>query len=204
MSQLHERAEWEAAQAWEGAWWADCRNTLGEELKQVVYARLMLLKPDQVPGRAHAWTARGARVLDIGAGPVSILLKTSDLADGSTVVDPLEFPDWVLARYEAAGLTFVRAAGEDLDYQGEFDEVWLYNVLQHTQSPEMVIRAARRALRPDGFIRIFEWLGTVKNVGHPHILQEGLLDHWLHGRGKVSHVNENGAVGKAYSGIFPF
>ena len=84
-----------------------------------------------------------------------------------------------------------------------YDEVWLYNVLQHTQDPEKIIRNAQRAGR---IIRIFEWIETriSINEGHPHSFTEQQLNEWLGGEGKVETLNgQANCWGKCYYGIFP-
>lgn len=141
----------------------------------------------------------GQSVLDLGGGPVSMLLKA---VNGSrlTVVDPAPYPDWVRARYEAAGITYVVAPAEGyLRTVAAFEECWVYNVLQHVQDPESVIRAAQFAAP---VIRLFEWLDVEPEIGHPHVLRAEDLDRWLGGTGQTEVMDENGCVGRAYYGVF--
>jgi hypothetical protein len=66
-------------------------------------------------GSAGHWPlydARGATVLDLGGGPVSMLLKAVNLSVG-IVVDPGRYPEWIYARYEHAGVEYDRQAAED-------------------------------------------------------------------------------------------
>src|ERR1035441_8915336 len=66
---------WQIAQKHEVNWWGNCVNTFGEETKQLVYARLMGLQIWD-DGNSPFNIMTGARtVLDIGGGPVSMLLK---------------------------------------------------------------------------------------------------------------------------------
>ena len=86
-------------------------------------------------------------------------------------------------------------AGEDLTGTG-FDEVWIYNVLQHVMDPAVVIENAKRAGK---IIRLFEWLEIGVAPGHPHNLLEDQMNEWLGGQGKV---NADVPRGKEYYGVF--
>ena len=90
--------------------------------------------------------------------------------------------------------------GEELKETG-WDEAIIYNVLQHTESPEKVIAQARKAVN---VIRLFEWIDRPATDGHLHILTEAQLNQWLGGEGKVENfTGQNGCYGKAYYGVFP-
>jgi 2-polyprenyl-3-methyl-5-hydroxy-6-metoxy-1,4-benzoquinol methylase len=188
--------EWDEAQAWEKEWWGACNNTLGEEEKQLVYASKMGLKTFHNGSSPYNFAASG-KILDIGGGPISMLLKTPG-AKG-TVVDPCHFPTWVYKRYKEAGINYLQIRGEDVDYYKKFDECWIYNVLQHTVDPEKVLR---NALRAGKILRLFEWLEVGVSAGHPHTLTKSQMDEWLGGYGKAEQVNQNGCVGLCYYGIF--
>ncbi len=187
---------WTNAQKWESSWWGNCVNTYQEETKQLVYAEKMGLRAEMIEGKFPVYTLGGASILDIGGGPVSILLKCKD--SFGVVVDPCEYPAWVLKRYHEAKIRFFREKGEDFE-NGVYDEVWIYNVLQHCESPQKITKKAREASK---IIRIFEWLETEPNEGHPHVLTEGKLNYWLGGEGKVEEINDRGCVGKCFYGIF--
>lgn len=178
------------ALSYELEFWGDCLDTLGEENKHLVYAPLMGI----------GFNLQGRSVVDIGAGPVSMLLKCEDFND-SAVVDPLlrEFPSWVRARYREAGIAPICIRGEDLDLTG-FDEAWIYNVLTHTDDPGLIIENARAAAN---WVRIFEWLEIPARQGHPQTLHFDQMNEWLGGTGMCGHINQNGAVGLAYWGAFP-
>lgn len=186
------------ALAWEREWWGDCVNTLGEELKQTLYARKMGLRFFDDGKTSFNIDMSGLCVLDIGGGPVSLLLKCVNLARAK-VVDPLGFPTWVLARYAAADIDFEQVCAEDIAETG-WDECWLYNVLPHVERPRAVIRRARRAAR---IIRVFDWIDTAPSAGHPCSVSEEQLNAWLQGEGRVELINEGGCKGKAYYGVFP-
>ncbi len=190
---------WQEAQAWETSWWGDCSNTYGEEEKQLVYADRLGLKMHHNGKSPYNIDLEGQSVVDIGGGPASLLLKTVN-AGGRLVVDPLTMPDWVFARYAAADIQVLSQGGEGFVSVVSFDEAWIYNCLQHTDDPRTVVR---NALANAGIVRVFEWIDTVQNVGHPHILTAAKLDKWLGGEGRIEELTgQAGCFGKCYYGVF--
>lgn len=189
--------EWDDAQEWEVGWWADCTNTFAEETKQISYAHRMGLTIVQGAGRWPYYDLAGKSVLDLGGGPVSLLLKTFN-GGLRTVVDPGAYPDWIATRYAAAGIDYLRQPAEGF-VALPHDECWIYNVLQHVKDPCAVIAAARAAAP---LIRIFEWIDLPAYDGHLHELKAAELDRWLAGSGHIAQMNENGAKGRAYYGVF--
>jgi hypothetical protein len=182
----------------EAAWWGDCANTFHEEQKQLVYARRMGLVADWTVAHPPVFRLDARQVIDIGGGPCSLLLKTED-AGRSVVMDPATYPAWVSDRYAAHGVELWRQPGEELDGY-TFDEAWVYNTLQHVRDPAEVIARARRCA---GTVRLFEWLDIPPYDGHPHMLTEAALNEWLGLSGFTTTLNESGAVGRAYYGVFP-
>lgn len=165
----------------EASWWGDCSNTYAEETKHISYASRMGLETIvTVEGHWPAWNLAGKSVIDFGGGPVSMLLKCVN-ARVRTVIDPCPYPEWVRARYEAAGIALVRIRGEDVTPKN-FDEAWIYNVLQHTDDPEMVVMNARAAAKT---LRIFEWVDIGVDDKHPHTLTRKDLENWCGGKGKI-------------------
>ena len=176
----------------EKAYWGDCCNTYDEETKQFVYAGLMGLQ------RFHyGFDVSGKRILDIGGGPSSLLLKTTNLTEGK-VVDPIAYPQWTVNRYASKNISVSVSMGEDIDEAG-WDEVWIYNCLQHTMDPEKIVR---KALRAAPVLRIFEWIGIPAHEGHPHELTEDALNNWIGKLGCVTTLGEFGCYGTAYYGAF--
>jgi len=197
-------SDWQKATELERDWWGDCRNTFGEEMKQLTYAKKMGIDLEYHRDSPYYFKANG-KILDIGGGPVSMLLKCTKDVQG-TVVDPCEYPMWVAIRYQTAGIEYYREKAEDLTFK-DFDECWIYNVLQHVVDPEKIIRLAREGSKT---IRIFEWIDHPVNEMHPHTLTEENLNKWLKDTAtkgfsyEVKDVNENGCVGKAYYGVFHY
>ena len=200
--------KWNKAQEWELDWHGNCINSYHEEQKQLVYAEKMGLTLTQTPKTPYTIDLAGTNVLDIGGGAYSLLLKCTGF-NMATVADPLmdKFPKWVIERYKAANIFTVAKAGEDTTTEfmktfagaGAFNEVWIYNVLEHVIDPKKVLD---NALELGNVVRIFEWVETRENIGHPHCLHEDELNKWLGGIGKVESVRHDGANGLAYFGIF--
>lgn len=186
---------------WEAEWWGDCTNTLGEELKQIQYAQRMGLNvfSDSKSPFNIKLPGENLRILDIGGGPVSMLLKSTSPVDGF-VVDPQPIPEWTKKRYKEKGIEYLQMRAEELkDMTAPFDEVWIYNCLQHTVDPQKILRWA---ITHTKLLRIFEWLDTPPSIGHPHTLNKDMLNDALGGIGRVEESNTNALVGRMYYGIF--
>lgn len=194
--------DWQVAQRWEKVWWAACANTFGEEEKQLLYAKRMGLEFFHDGRSPYNFDLCGKAVIDIGGGACSLLLKCVNVR--GTVVDPIleKLPNWVQARYDHVNVqTYPNLAGEDLPDWFDFDEVWIYNTLQHVKDPEAVIENARQAGK---LIRLFEWVDTPVNEGHLHSLSEVQLNEWLGGEGRIEELNgEANCHGRCYYGVFP-
>lgn len=192
--------DWHEAQEWEKEWHDNCVNSFNEEEKQLLYAEKIGLQRTRTHKTPYNFDLNQTSVLDIGGGAYSLLLKCINFKK-VMVVDPLmdKFPHWVRSRYASAGILHIGMKGEDILVEG-FDEVWIYNVLEHAEFPEKIIENAKRAGK---LIRIFEWVDIPTSPGHLHTLTESKLNEWLGGEGKVEVMNTNLAKGKAYYGIFP-
>lgn len=170
-----DREAWQAEQTFEQDWWSDCRNTFGEQAKHITYARRMGMVPKNDGGRWPLLDTYNMSILDVGGGPVSMLLECRGL-DRGVVVDPCAYPMWTGARYASVGIEVAQFAAEDYIPDQVFDEVWCYNVLQHTADPEAIVIMMRSAAK---VIRIFEWIDFPPSPGHPHKLTEDGLRNWL-------------------------
>ena len=190
----------------ESDFWGSCCNTFQEEQKQLVYAQLMGIKWVTGGPKLDEWgfDTKGLSILDIGGGPVSMLLKGVGLESG-TILDPLSFPNWVRQRYESKNIDLVTDKGENLDRmfivdEVAFDECWIYNVLQHVDDPALIIRNARSAAK---LIRIFEWIDIPAYGGHPQELTKDKLEEWLGAPGQTQYLSRDGCHGRCFYGAFP-
>lgn len=206
MSHTH---TWEEAQEEELAFWNTPGAELGEQLKQLVYAKYMKLDFIHDGNSPYVIDKTGLDILDVGGGPVSLLIKTT--ANRKTVIDPCPFPNWVHDRYDANDVGLVSATGE-LFYKPKYklenthDEVWMYNVLQHTESPQRIFDNIHKVLKSGGVFRFLDWIDTPTNTAHPISLSYETLSEWL---AKYydqpllkTNINENGAVGTIAYGVF--
>ena len=189
--------KWQEAQKFEKDWWSDCSNTLWEDIKQMNLAPYMglLIVPNEYTN--YRIPLSGQTVLDIGGGPSSLLLKCENVV--GTVVDPCEYPEWIATRYLNTGIGYVQIKGEDYPYNVDFDEIWIYNCLQHTENPEKIVKDAIKHCR---ILRMFEWIDMKVVPGHPHSLSREQLEEWLGGRGQVNNLSSGGLYGTSFSGVF--
>ena len=193
---------WDDDQQWESEWWGNCANTFIEETKQLTYGEKMGLNAYFDYGKYPVYDLTGKKVLDIGGGPVSMLLKCVNF-EKAVVIDPCDYPEWVKNRYDELNIEYFKLEGEELtdkSWENAFDEVWIYNVLQHTHNPELIIKNARNAGK---IIRIFEWIDLPPCVGHPQMLKEKIMNEWLDGKGTTEFLDGvNYCDDRAYYGVF--
>lgn len=163
----------------ESDYWGNCVNTIDEDLKQFLYAKAMGISKLNT----FEFSVGGKKILDIGGGPTSLLLKTRDHG-GSKVVDPIKYPQWTVDRYASHNIKYDQKPGEEINEIG-YDEVWIYNCLQHVIDPKLIIENAKKAAP---ILRIFEWIDIPAHEGHPHELKEDLLNEWIGGRGSTGYI----------------
>ena len=89
----------------------------------------------------------GERILDLGCGDGVLTEKIA--AAGAQVVAVDAAPDMVVAA-RARGLDARVLAGQDLDFEGEFDAVFSNAALHWMRPPERVLAGVYRALKPGG------------------------------------------------------
>ena len=183
---------WRKAQVFERAYWGLDWSALWDEeiAKQGTYFRLMGIGDREDFG--------DRQILDVGCGPVSRLLRTKH--GPSRGVDPLPVSGDTKARYEAAGVELVGVPAEEMPTDRKFDEVWIYNCLQHVRDPSIVLQRALSVASDD--VRIFEWLNVPVDQGHPHRLTESIFlaafgEGWRRVSWRIGDVNEaTGASGR--------
>lgn len=180
----------------EKQYWGNCTNTFDEEQKHYVYARYM-----NIPIDRYSFDANGKRIIDIGGGPASMLLKCNNLKEGK-VVDPIDYPEWTKLRYAAHNITCSVARGEDVT-DTNWDEAWIYNCLQHADDPKLIIQ---NALNAASTVRIFEWINIPAHEGHPHELTEKFFKDCFGGTVNFGYgtvtLAEQGCYGEAFYGVF--
>jgi len=169
------KSGWEEAIEWEAGWWGKEHGPHWDEeiKKQKTYARLMELPADlDMSGKA---------ILDVGCGPASMLLRAK--FDEAVGVDPLPMSKKVKQQYKDAGIRLFNSKAEDM-FDGRmkgmrgivFDEVWIYNCLQHVDNPQKILSKIKLAtVKPGACVRLFEWIDLGVCPGHPHNLTEKMF-----------------------------
>ena len=191
------KEQWEKENHWEKAWWKMCTNTYSEQLLQDMYARYMKLYDYAKP--RYSFDLGGRSVLDVGGGPVSLLLRCTNFKR-AVVLDPCDYPNWVRERYKLAGIEWIKTPAEDFTSEEKFDEAWIYNVLQHVRDPAKVAECAKTHAKK---IRVFEPLEVGIHQGHPHNLSKEALDEVFERKGLVDERGGNpGEI--IYYGVFSY
>ena len=175
---------WEESQKLESSFWRTCVNTYGEETKQFLYMSRMGFKTSHDGRSPFSYDGHGLSYLDIGGGPVSILLKFRN-ASRRIVVDPCHYPKWVYDRYKEEGIECMTCPGETAGLPS-VNVAFIYNVLQHVSDPRMVVE---NALRSSKELCMFEWIDLPPHPGHPHCLTQANLESWTGLKGKVEQFN---------------
>lgn len=176
---------WTDAQAWERSWWLGNPGQHAEEIE----------KGDIVAGLLHVTDAADKSVIDIGCGPFSLLQRYPTRS--ACALDPIDY-DYLEAGYTSRGIRRLKIPGEQLSLEhGQFDEAWLYNVLQHVIDPVQILHNAISVSRR---ARIFEWTNTPVYQGHPHTLTAELLSAPFAQNGWVPELTLTGS--SAFKGMF--
>lgn len=196
---MDNKMTWHDHQSWESSWHGNCLATYWEETKQLEYSAKMDIPAIVKDGKYPFYDFGDVKsILDIGGGPVSMLLKTLKPVE-MTVIDPCTYPKWIEERYKEAGITYIKQKGEDIDTTKRYDLVLLYNVLQHTDNPKKIIDNIRTVSK---IIKVFEWINTSIVDGHPHSFKREQFDEWFGGTGQVYIMNDKGCFGPAWAGTF--
>ena len=136
----------------------------GEVIKQNSYAVEMGLSES---GTSLNIDLKNKSVLDVGCGPISMLLRSSNFSR-AVGVDPLDYGAKVDEAYSSRGIELLKIPAEEMSFSAlEFDEVWMYNVLQHTYDPEAILQNIKGVGK---VLRIFEWIRTKVADGHPQVM----------------------------------
>ena len=176
-------------------YYGDCNNTFREEEKHFVYGKLMGLQQS-----GDRFILPNIRVLDIGGGPVSLLLKCDGLTKGR-ILDPIDFPDWTKDRYKSRGIDVTVGNGEDHVFEG-YDEVWIYNMLGLVDDPNKLVE---NAFKSANTVRVFEWITLEKDRIRKQFTEDELNVLFAvteSDNGKIVELKQKGCFGTAYYGVF--
>jgi SAM-dependent methyltransferase len=169
------------------------------------------------PLRARPWFMNGlklryllddlpsghARVLDVGcgAGAVAKAVKAAR-PDLDVVGCDISESALTAAKADPAAVEFRLGTGEHLPFgDGEFDAVWMFDVLEHVDSPERVLAEIARVLRPGGRFHIVlplegqprtlyrlvgcgtRWTAKIHHAGHIQIFSAARFESMAAARG---------------------
>ena len=96
------------------------------------------------------------KVLDLGCGAGSVAKAVKrERPDLDVAACDVSRSALAIAEASPEGVAFRAAEAEKLPYgDGEFDVVWIFDVLEHVEKPELVLREVARVLRPGGRFHI--------------------------------------------------
>ena len=142
-------------------------------------------------------------VLDVGCGPLSLLLRVP--VQKGSALDPLVFDD-MESEYAERGIQRIIKPAEDLTPEdGQWDEAWVYNCLQHVQNPRKILKNTMRVAQT---VRVFEWVNIPPYQGHLHELKPDTLrapflqGGWHKIMETTGNLAHSGLYGEYFMGIY--
>jgi len=129
------------------------------------------------------------KIVDIGGGPVSLLLKFN--TNNSVVVDPLPISEFYLNNYKSKNIIFIQQKAEEFIEkfdEEKFDEVWMYNCLQHVFDPNKILTKLNKIGK---VLRICEPCDTPINKCHPYTFKQEFYETFCEEHGTdISFFNQ--------------
>ena len=123
-------------------------------------------------------------IVQVGAGPRGSILNTKGNFKRGIVVEPFidRWPPEIRKDYEDIGVEIIDAPYEDLDIEEKVDETWFFNVVQHVFDPKEQLELAKNSSK---IVRVFESIGSVTDVAHPHFITPETFTDVLGNFGKI-------------------
>ncbi len=183
---------WVSAQQYEQAFWARQAEQIANGItpKLDFYGYKARVMQDHLADCLRLEQHPGLRILEIGSGPVGIV---SALPWGERyTIDPLEqfySVNPALTHFRDPRVRRFAGTGEQLPFDAEyFSLVIIDNVLDHVQSPIIVLKECRRVLDNQGLLYLAmnlrtRWGALLHSVlsrlridqGHPHSFTQGTI-----------------------------
>lgn len=138
-----------------------------EILKQNTYAKLLGIEI----GSDDKIDLKNKKILDVGCGPISMLLRCKHFSE-AVGIEPNDYGEETDLIYQKHNVTKLKICAEELNLQQQYDEIWMYDVLQHVYNPTLVLQNIKHA---GNILRIFEWIDMPAYKGHPHILSQKIF-----------------------------
>ena len=189
--------EWNKCQHYERESWGDnifVTPSNGEVIKQNTYAKLLELVDSE---QFNYINVNNKSILDVGCGQTSLLLRTKNFKR-AVGIEPLFYSNEVNQEYAKHNIQLIAIPAEEMDFaENEFDEVWMYNVLQHTYDPTLILN---KCFKYGKTVRIFEWLDIPPHEGHPHEFKQEYFEQILNlnsNQFKIVQLSTKELVGKA-------
>lgn len=140
---------WSLAQGYEKSWWKKKEESISanyfqnsaDEISQK-YNKIGKLDPD-------------TKILEVGSGALGVISFIHE-SDSRFGIDPLEYYYSTVKKFVSQrdkSVNYATAKGENIPYENSFfDIIILDNVLDHCESPLLVINEIKRVSKPNTFI----------------------------------------------------
>lgn len=104
---------------------------------------------------------KGKSIIEIGPARISSLLFCRNFSK-SYIIEPTIYEN-VEHLYTDSNIVLVRERAENFDFP-TVDEVWLFNLLQHVQDPDLIVKKCKDAAN---IVRFFEPIELDTDMLHP-------------------------------------
>jgi hypothetical protein len=164
--------QWTDAQEWEKSWWHNSGMIHDERYKS-----------------SRVWSLWGyglkemnfGTVVDLGCGPCGILTSRNAnderfSCEKGYAVDPIDYS--AIAYPPLPNVEVVKSTAEDFYPGRDVDATFIYNCLQHTIDPGLILAKARSYSKE---IYIFEWINIPPYQGHLHTITSSMVENAFHG-----------------------
>ena len=123
-------------------------------------------------------------IVEVGGGPRGSIHMTKGNFKRGILIEPLidRWPPNIRKDYEDIGVEIIAAPYEHLEIDTEVDETWFFNVIQHVLDPKKQLELAKKTSK---VIRVFESIGSVTDIAHPHYITPETFTEVLGDFGKI-------------------